>query len=234
MAMNRRALEDPGVAGRTGDFLQALPHEVADRLLAGSIRIDVPAGSVLYREGDSPRVLVVASGLLRIFLRSAEGRQVSVRYARSGDVAGLALLVGGPASIGIEAVTPTSVVALRHDDLRALLAIDPAVARACAEELAREFHLVLDDLAGQAFLTVGQRLARRLLDLAEHEDRRLVVRASQQQLADAVGSVREVVTRTLHRFREEGLIETGRDGIVLKNPAALAGRAQDGVAPATR
>jgi CRP/FNR family transcriptional regulator len=48
------------------------------------------------------------------------------------------------------------------------------------------------------------------------------VRASQQELADAVGSVREVVTRTLHGLREEGLIETARDEIVLLDPVRLS------------
>ncbi|MDA8237444.1 MAG: hypothetical protein M0T75_06120 [Chloroflexi bacterium] len=49
-----------------------------------------PAGAVVYRDEESPRLVVVA-GLLRVHLTSADGRQVTVRYARSGDVAGLAL-----------------------------------------------------------------------------------------------------------------------------------------------
>ena len=42
-----------------------------------------------------------------------------------------------------------------------------------------------------------------------------------QELADAIGSVREVVTRTLHGLRDEGLIETTRDGVVLLDPVRL-------------
>ena len=63
-------------------FLANLPEDVAERLLAEAIRISVPAGALVYREGESPRVFVVIRGLLRVFLRSADGRQVTVRYAR--------------------------------------------------------------------------------------------------------------------------------------------------------
>jgi CRP/FNR family transcriptional regulator len=52
------------------------------------------------------------------------------------------------------------------------------------------------------------------------------VRTTQQELADAVGSVREVVTRTLHRLRGEGLIETSRDEIVLLDPVGLSDEAR--------
>ena len=37
-------------------------------------------------------------------MTSAEGRQVTVRYARPGDVLGIAVLVGGPADVGVQAV----------------------------------------------------------------------------------------------------------------------------------
>ncbi len=206
-----------------GGFLSSLPKEAAERLLAGAITISVPAGALISGDEESPRVIVVVGGLLRIFLRSVDGRQVTVRYARSGDVAGLTLVVGGPGPTSIQAMTSSSVAALRVDELRALLASDPAVARACAEELTRQLYRALDDLSEQAFLSVRQRIVHHLLALASvGEGSHPVVRMSQQELADAVGSVREVVTRTLHRLREDGLIETARDEIVLLDPIGLS------------
>ena len=83
--------------GLDGGFLFALPSRAAERLLSEAIRINVPAGALTYRDEECPRLIVVVKGLLRVFLTSADGRQVTVRYARSGDVAGLALVVGGPA-----------------------------------------------------------------------------------------------------------------------------------------
>jgi CRP/FNR family transcriptional regulator, cyclic AMP receptor protein len=131
--------------------------------------------------------------------------------------------VGGPAPESIQAMTSALVVALRVDTLRALLATDPGVARACAEELTRQLYRAFDDISEQAFRTVRQRLVRQLLLLATpSEGAHLVVRASQQELADAIGSVREVVTRNLHHLHEEGLVDISRDEVAIVDPVRLA------------
>jgi CRP/FNR family cyclic AMP-dependent transcriptional regulator len=219
----RPALDELALVGLDGGFLFALPREAAERLLAEAILINLPAGALVYRDEESPRLIVVVKGLLRVFLTSADGRQVTVRYARSGDVAGLALVVGGPAPMSIQAMTSALVAALRVDTLRALLATDPGVARACAEELTRQLYRALDDISEQAFLPVRQRLVRQLLLLATAgPGRDLVVSAGQQELADAIGSVREVVTRSLHQLHVEGLIDISRNEIAIRDPVALA------------
>jgi CRP/FNR family transcriptional regulator len=218
------------LAGFEGGFLASLPRDAAERLLAEAIRVNLPAGALVYRDEESPRLIVVVKGLLRVFLTSVDGRQVTVRYARTGDVAGLVLVIGGPAPLSIQAMTSSLVVALRVDTMRTLLATDRGVAGACAEELTRQLHEVLADLSDQAFMSVRRRLVRQLLLLATPDsDRRLVVRAAQQELADAIGSVREVVTRNLHQLHIEGLIDTQRDEIVLLDPERLAEDARHGV-----
>src|SRR5437764_410416 len=90
-------------------FLASLPPEVGDGLRADGERADYPAGTTVHRAGSDPRAALVVRGLLRVFLTSAEGRQVTVRYARPGDVLGIAVLVGGPASTSVQAVEPSSV-----------------------------------------------------------------------------------------------------------------------------
>jgi CRP/FNR family transcriptional regulator len=209
-----------------GRFLSALPEQARERLLTEAIRINVPAGALLYSEDDRPRVLVVVDGLVRVFLTSAEGRQLTVRYARSGDVTGLALVFGGPGPLRVQSMTAAMVLALRVDTLRDLLAKDAAVARVCAEELARQLYRALDDLSEQAFCSVRQRLIRQLLDLAGPDERGiLVVQVSHEALADAVATVRVVVTRILHHLADEGLVRVSRSGIVLVDPIRLAGEA---------
>ena len=226
----RPALDELALVGLEGGFLFALPREAAERLLAEAILINLPAGALVYRDEESPRLIVVVKGLLRVFLTSADGRQVTVRYARSGDVAGLALVVGGPAPMSIQAMTSALVAALRVDTLRAMLATDPGVARACAEELTRQLYRALDDISEQAFLPVRQRLVRQLLLLATAgRDGELVVHASQQELADAIGSVREVVTRNLHQLHQQGLIDISRDVVTICDAVALAERAGEPV-----
>ncbi len=220
--------QDPGAreteAGHDipSGFLTTLPTAAARRLLADALRIDVPAGATIYREEERGRVIVVLRGLLRTYLNSPDGRQVTIRYTRSGEVVGLALVIGGPAPITIQALTGASVLALRVDVLRALLESDPAVARACAEELARQLFLSFDEIGEQAFLSVRQQVARQLLDLAVHTDEGiLVARVNQQELADAIASGREVVSRALRELHEAGLVSSTRAGIVLSDAVGL-------------
>ena len=78
-------------------FLAELPAELAGRLRAAGERADYPAGTTVYRAGSDPLAALVVRGLIRVYLSSPGGRQVTVRYARPGDVLGIAVLVGGPA-----------------------------------------------------------------------------------------------------------------------------------------
>ncbi len=207
-------------------FLATLPTTAALRLLDDAVRIDVPAGGTVYRDEERGRVIVVLHGLLRTYLSSVDGRQVTIRYSRSGEVVGLALVLGGPAPITIQALTSASVVALRLDVLRTLLETDPAVARACAEELARQLFRAFDEIGDQAFLSVRQRVSRQLLDLAGHTtEGALVARVSQQELADAIASGREVVSRAIHELQQAGLVSSTRAGIVVHDPIGLSDEA---------
>ena len=83
----------PRRRGRHGtQLLGKLPSGLVDELLAEGERIDYPAGSIIYREGAAPRAVLVVEGLLRVYMTSPEGRQVTVRYARDAEVLGIAVL----------------------------------------------------------------------------------------------------------------------------------------------
>jgi CRP/FNR family transcriptional regulator len=205
-------------------FLARLPPEVGDELRAEGERADYPAGTTVYRAGAAPQAALVVRGLLRVFLTSAEGRQVTVRYARPGDVLGIAVLVGGPASTSVQAVGPSSVFRISARTLIAAARRDPRVSWAIAEELNRRLYEVLEQTAVNAFGSVRQRVAAHLLDLAsaqQHPRGRLAARVSQQELADAAGSVREVVARVLRDLRVAGIVATMADSVVILDPARL-------------
>jgi CRP/FNR family transcriptional regulator, cyclic AMP receptor protein len=205
-------------------FLAGLPPEVVGRLRAEGERADYPAGTTVYRAGSGPQVALVVRGLLRVYLMSLEGRQVTVRYARPGDVLGIAVLVGGPASVGVQAVEPSSLFRISSRMLTAAARRDPRVGWAIAEELNRRLYDTLEQTAVNAFGSVRQRVAAHLLDLAsaqQHPRGRLVARVTQQELADAVGSVREVVARVLRDFRVSGLVATTADSVVILDAGRL-------------
>lgn len=96
-------MADPDVAeAMARSFLGKLPLDLVDELLAEGERTDYPAGTTIYREGAAPRAVLVIEGLLRVYMTSAEGRQVTVRYARDADVLGIAVLVGGPVNVAVQ------------------------------------------------------------------------------------------------------------------------------------
>jgi CRP/FNR family transcriptional regulator len=221
--------------------LAALPADVVGRLLAGAMRLEVPAGSVLYREGDPVRCGLVVSGLLRMYLEAPDGRQVTMRYLRPGNLPGVALLFlgGAPPRMAANVQALTGVVGLMLDGaaLAALARDDARVAWALGAEVARSQQELAAAYAASVFGTVAQRVARHVLDLsAAHQahqraepawpragspGERLMAAVTQQALADAVASTRVVVTRALHDLRVAGLIETTRGGVLVLDAERL-------------
>ena len=67
-------------------FLAGLPAELAGRLRAEGERADYPAGTTVYRAGDDPRAALVVRGLIRVYLSSPGGRQVTLRDLRAAGI----------------------------------------------------------------------------------------------------------------------------------------------------
>jgi len=221
MGVTVRDLDD--ALGRS--FLARLPVELVARLREDGERIDYPAGTTIYRAGAQPRAAaLVIRGMLRVYLSSPGGRQVTVRYAREGDVLGIAVLVGGPADTSVQTLEPSSVYRISIPALTDAARHDPRVGWALAEELNRRLYAVLEQTAVNAFGSVRQRVAVHLLDLASARQGPrggLVASVSQQELADATGSVREVVARSLRDLRNAGIVATEPDRIVILDAARL-------------
>ena len=205
-------------------FLAKLPAELVGKLREDGERADYPAGTTVYRAGEQTRPALVVRGLMRVYLSSPGGRQVTVRYARPGDVLGIAVLVGGPADTGVQTLEPSSVFRISARTLTAAARQDPRVSWAIAEELNRRLYGVLQQTAVNAFGSVRQRVAVHLLDLASDRqlpEGSLVANVSQQELADAAGSVREVVARALRELRVAGIVATAADRVEILDPARL-------------
>lgn len=210
-------MEDPEVKDAVRrSFLGKLRPGLVERLLAEGERIDYPEGVILYQGGSSARPGLVIHGLLRVYMSSGEGRQVTVRYARSSDVLGIPFMVGGPQNVSIQTLAQSSLVSIDAGTLMQEAQHDAKVAWAIAEELNRRLDDTLQQTAINAFGTVKQRVAAHLLDLASSQQgpqARLVAHVSQQELADAIGSVREVVARVLREFRLGGLVATSPNSV---------------------
>jgi CRP/FNR family cyclic AMP-dependent transcriptional regulator len=212
---------DSEALGRS--FLGSLPPSVLERLLADAIRLDIPAGTIAYRDWETARTAVILHGLLRVYITSSGGRQRTLRYARAGEVVGAPVAVGGPVGVSVQALLDTSTLVLSVSTLQALGQTDARFAWAIAQEVTLRLFEVIETFAGDAFGSVRQRIARHLLDLAAEQQRGsvLLARITQQELADATGTGREVVARELRHLRDRRLVDTSRNGIVLLDPAGL-------------
>jgi CRP/FNR family transcriptional regulator len=139
-------------------------------------------------------------------------------------VLGVAVLVGGPANVDVQALAPSGLFRISARMLTAAARRDARVAWALAEELNRRLYETLQQTAINAFGSVRQRVAMHLLDLASAQQRsrgNLAAHVSQQEFADAVGSVREVVARVLRDFRVAGIVATAADRVVILDAARL-------------
>ena len=207
--------------------LGGLPTEVIAELTAGAKALYMAARSTVHHAGeDSPHLELVVAGLVRVQVTAADGRTLTVRYCRPGALLGAATLytrVVRP--FDIQALSDSKLLGFRPAMVRACADRDTRVARALLTETSERVMSFVAEFSGHAFSNVRQRIARHLLDLASDAERRdeLVAAISQQELADGVGTVREVVVRVLRELREEGSVETGRDGIVIRDPERLSG-----------
>ncbi len=156
-------------------------------------------------------------------MTSPDGQQITVRYARDGELLGIAAIVGGPAPVSVQVLTDATLLMLNARTLQLIGQTEPRVGWVIAQEVTRRLYDTLEALASDAFGSLRQRVARHLLDLAAscQQGRGLVVKVTQQELADAVGSVRPVVARIIRDLRVEGIITTSSDGIVVLKPAEL-------------
>jgi CRP/FNR family transcriptional regulator len=219
-----RAIELSVFAGLPRDVLADLFADHRDTSVGPGHRFlgaDQPAP---YRTG------LVVSGLLRMYVESSDGRQITIRYAGPGYFLGAAAAVGGHSVLvpaGVQAVTAARVLYLNRERLRGAARADAAVAWALLRQIVQYQRDLIHLLAGTAFGSIRQRTAMHLLNLGTaRSDGALFAPVTQQALADAVGTSRETVARALSELRLAGAIATERGGVLLRDIELLAAESQ--------
>jgi CRP-like cAMP-binding protein len=230
-------------------FMTTFPDRIVRTLLERARETRVEAGQVFYRgdhHGQTAMLALVAHGMLRVYLRAESGRQVTVHYAGPGSVVGLpALLLAGARhdneqarqhwlmlggrSIQGQALQDSVIVPFDPGRFLRLVRTEVEVAWPLATYLARRVVESQQMLADDMFLSVRARVARHLIDLAVRDGDVYVVTVGHQEIADAIGSVREVVSRALGELRDERLIAREGGNTVLLDVARLQEIAADGV-----
>jgi CRP/FNR family transcriptional regulator len=198
--------------------LAELPATLAARIVAEAQVMTVPAGTVVFDERQACQGFpFVIRGDIRVVKPSANGRELPLYRVLPGEscIITSSCLLGHTDynARGIAQGETTLALMPRplFDELLAAPAFRNFVFHLFSERIA-ELMQVIEEVA---FRKLDQRLAGLLLGKGK------LVHATHQHLADELGSVREMVSRLLKGFAEQGLVKLSREQVEILDPAGL-------------
>jgi len=179
-------------------------------------------GEVILLEGEAAEALfLVASGVVKVFKTSVEGKEQILNIVRPGEsFNGVPLFDDGPNPASAEAMGPVVLYGIRKDDLRTILEDYPQVAMNIIKELAGRVRQLVSLVEDLSFKHVIGRVAKILLENAG-DGTGPRPRLTQQEMAAMAGTAREVVARSLKALEEEGVIRLERHRIAITDREAL-------------
>jgi len=207
-----------------------------DELLSEARSIRYPKGTAVFDQGtDADRFFLLLHGHLRVEKTTAQGQQSVVRYVSAGELFGVALAMNMtryPAT----AVAAVDSIALAwpSSSWHRLIAKYPSLASSALQTVGSR----LQDTQARAIEIsteqVEQRVAHALLRLAKQAGRKVEAGIeidfpiSRQDVAEMTGTTLHTVSRILSAWESQGLVEGGRQRIVLRDPRKLHALAETG------
>ena len=215
--------DTPG--GTEGTSEGGLPTALLETLARHGNTRPFRAHTILINEGDaSDSLYIVVSGRLRTYASSQEGRDVVLAEHGPGDYVGELSLDGGVRSASVKTVEPTTCCVVAGAQMRAFLAEHPDFALHLSKKLTRMVRRLTEQVKSLALQDVYGRMVRVLMELSDPVGDERVVREklTQQDIADRVGSSREMVNRVIKDLSSGGYVSVreGRYVIQRKLPTA--------------
>jgi len=209
-------------------LLAHLDRGKLERLLRFARVEAVPCDAFLFRKGDPARGLIaILDGKVKI-AASDEGKESTFNILGPGEIFGeIALIDGDARTADAVAIEDSRVLVIDRRDFRAWLERDPELCVHLMVLLCRRIRHIGGLLEDAAFLQVGERLAKKLLRLADEFGRpteggvRIGVKLSQTELGNLVGATRRSVNAELGDWREAGLVAVENGYIVLRDRDGL-------------
>jgi CRP/FNR family transcriptional regulator len=162
-------------------------------------------GDILFWEADPCDGLhIIESGSAKIFRLSPQGRQYIVRILQEGDTfAEVPAFDGGLNPVNVEALETSRVWVIDGEKLRSLVTRYPAFTKKVLENFGEMLRNLVRNVSEMAFYQVTHRLARLISEQLSDETS---PHWTQEQLAAQLGTVREVVARSLKELERSGAI----------------------------
>ena len=208
---------------------EAMSPEDLRRVAEVAVPRRLPAGQVIFREGDaSDTCYIVRSGHARAVRENVDGRAIALAHFGPGDIFGeLAMFDAEKRSATLEALDDLDAIAIAGSDMRRLMRQHAEMSAKLAIALARRLREANERLSRQSFQTVQSRVAGVLTTLVEQARsegagaRDVELKVTQAKIADLAGSSRESASRFLAVLERAGIITQGRGRITVHDPEAL-------------
>jgi len=187
------------------------------------------ADEMLFWEGEPcAGVFLILEGSVKIFRTSPAGREVMLAIETApSSVAELPLFDGGPYPASVRAIGAVVSLFINKTDFQQVCRQYPDVALKVLAVVGRRLRHLVGLVESMTFGSVTQRLARLLLEAAKSSGAETFdLPVTHQELASRLGTVREVVSRNLARFRGDGLIRIQGHQIQILNRARLEQEAE--------
>jgi len=204
-------------------FSKLTPNE-RDRLASLAIRKTYPKGAFVCFQGDLwPYVLYINSGRLGWSMLSPDGKRHVVFRLNPCDVVwGHSLFDSKPMPASLEAMETSDVYIWSGEQIRPIVFRNADAMVEVARKLVATMRQVREVVYGFAFHPVAGRLARLLLDHYQPVEGQPAPRdLTLDEMADSIGTTRELVSKTLHRFADDGMIEISRMQFVFTDRGEL-------------
>lgn len=210
-------------------FLRSVSSAALEALVDAAVCLRYPEGATIFLEGDpTAGLFIVEQGIVKISRVSLEGREFIMHLNEPGDTFNdVSTLDGDPNPANAMAHTDVVLWRIARPELKRLAFLHPDLAWALIEDLAARARVAVGLVHDLAMRSVRGRLARLLLEEADHTQSGIVERLlTQEQMASRLGTVREMVGRTLRSLAADGIIQFDRHRIVILDAQRLAEEAE--------
>src|SRR5208337_409042 len=211
-------------------LFSGLSAEELRALAARTVRKRFKTGELLFSEGEPCHGLhIIATGKVRIFKTSVSGREQVLAINQAGEsVAELPVFDGGEYPASAIAIEETHIAFISQRDFNAYCLEHPEVALKVLSVVGARLRRLVGIIEELSFTTIRQRLIAALVKLAQSEGRTTArgiefqLPATHQELANQLGTVRELISRNLTRLEAEGLLEVDARRILVKDMNGLS------------
>lgn len=188
-----------------------------------------PNHTLFAENQEAHGMYVVLDGEVRLSINSSEGKRLSLRIARKGEVLGLSsTLSGSHYETTAETLYPARLAFIGRREFLGFLSRHPEIFMSVTEELSRHVSMACHTLR-----TVGlsasapEKLARLLLEWSENDmstnsSGRVRFSLTHEEIGEFIGASRETVTRTLSNFKHQRLVFFRGSMLEIPNRMALA------------